>query len=347
MILTHNEKIPFISIAIASYNYSKSLRKAIEMIKKSDFRDFEIVYCDDCSKDDSVEVINEIIKENPELKIRLVENSVNLGILRTKTRLIYECTGKYIMICDADDYMAEHCLDKLAAVALKTNADRIVSEVYDVVIDEKGRRKVLQKQDIPKYTSKWLWNLNHGCLYKREIFVQNQIMLDYVPDDVCLTVYFSQYSKSVAWLRRPLYYWCVHEDSAGRKKIQKAQSYIMVDDFKLMIDKIDSIAARYSQITKTDLELLLIKLYYLHIYHGLKKYSLKDKFTIYGMLKALMDTRQSKYLENHYIRSFRNMPLRRYAKIVILFSALLEKYHMMKIGLFGYHLLSKFIYFDQ
>lgn len=339
-------KEPFISIAIASYNYSKYLRRAIDMIRKNDFEDFEIVYCDDHSTDNSVEIIKQIIEENKDLTIRLIENSSNQGILKTKTRLIYECNCKYIMLCDADDFMAEHCLDKLAAVARKTDADRIVSEVWDVVINEEGK-KILQKQDIPKYTSKWLWNLNHGCLYKRDIFVRNQIKLDFIPDDVCLTVYFSQYSKSVAWIRKPLYYWCVHEDSAGRKKGRNEHAYRLVDDFAFAVRKIDSVAEKYKDINKEELELLLIKLYYLQILHGLKKYCLKDKYTIYDKLRYLMDNRQTRYLENYYIKSSSKMPLRKYAKIIILFCALLERFHLMKTGLLGYHLLSKFIYFDQ
>lgn len=341
------DNIPFISIAIASYNYSRYLRRAVEMIKKSYFRDFEIVYCDDCSTDNSVEVINEIINENADIKIRLIKNQTNLGILKTKTRLIYECTGKYIMICDADDYMAEHCLDRLAVVAKKTNADRIVSEVYDIEVREDGERKVIQKQDIPQNTSKWLWNLNHGCLYKREIFLNNHIELDFIPDDVCLTVYFSRFSKSVAWIRKPLYYWCVHEDSAGRKKDIKEQFNRLVNDFALAVDKIDSVAEKYTDINKEDLELLIVKLYYLQIYHGLKKYSLKDKYKAYEKLKVLMDNRKTGYLENYYIKHSGKMPLRKYAKIIVLFSSVMERFHLMKAGLLGYHLLSKVFYFDQ
>lgn len=340
-------KEPFISIAIASYNYANYLRKAVEMIKKSDFRDFEIVYCDDCSTDNSVEVIDSIIKENSDLNIRLIQNDTNQGILKTKTRLINACKGKYIIICDADDYMAEHCLDKLAAIAKKTDADRIVSEVYDIEVGENGERKIIQKQDIPKNTSKWLWNLNHGCLYKREIFINNHIELDFIPDDVCLTVYFSRYSRSVAWIRKPLYYWCVHEDSAGRKKAIKDNTYKLLDDFALAVAKIDEVAGKYTDINKEELELLLIKLYYLQIYHGLKKYSLKEKYGIYSKLKSLMDGRHTKYLENYYIKNPKKMPLRKYAKIIIMFSAFLERFHLMKAGLLGYHLLSKVIYFDQ
>lgn len=337
------DNIPFISIAIASYNYSGYLRRAVEMIKKSDFRDFEIVYCDDCSTDNSIEVINEIIKENDDLKIRLIKNQTNIGILRTKTRLIYECTGKYIMICDADDYMAERCLDKLVTIAKKTNADRIVSEVYD--IDENGR--IVQKQDIPKITSKWLWNLNHSCLYKRSIFLENSITLDFIPDDVCLTTYFSQYSKSVAWLRKPLYYWCIHNDSAGRS-IAKGQSREkIINDFEEAVYKIDLVAQSLSTHNIQQVDLLVVKLYYLQLFHGLKDYSFADKKILYRKLKIIMSNRNSNYLNNYYIRNPRVMPLRNYAKYIILFSSFLEKIHLMEFGLLGYHIISKVIRFDQ
>lgn len=346
-IVNMEDTIPFISIAIASYNYARYLRRAIEMIKKSDFRDFEIVYCDDCSTDNSVEVINEIIKENDDLKIRLIKNQTNIGILQTKTRLIYECTGKYIMICDADDYMAERCLDKLVAVAKKTNADRIVSEVYDIVIDKNGREKILQKQDIPQHTSKWLWNLNHGCLYKREIFIKNSIELNFTPDDVCLTVYFSRFSKSVAWIRKPLYYWCVHEDSAGRTIRINGDSRKITEDFLHAINHISSVSRDVRIRDKQVLELLIIKLYYLQILHGLKKYGIKDKLSLYLELNRIMKSKYPEYLANKYIKSSAKMPLRKYAKRIILLCAFLEKIHLMKIGLIGYHNLGKVIYFDQ
>jgi len=335
--------IPFISILIASYNYAEHLKKAIAMIRKSDFKDFEIVYCDDCSSDNSVEIIREIINENKDLQIRLIQNKSNMGILKTKTKLINECSGKYFMICDADDYIAEHCLDKLAAVAKKTDADRIVSEVYD--IDENGR--IVQKQDIPRITSKWLWNLNHGCLYKRSVFVDNEIILDFIPDDVCLTTYFSQYSKSVAWLRKPLYYWCIHNDSAGRNIAKTQHKDKVIEDFRETLEKIDSVSQKLNSSDIQQVQLLEIKLYYLQIFHALKDYSFSEKKLMYRKLKNIMKSHNGEYLNNYYIKNPGKMPLRKYAKYIILFSAFLEKFHLMEIGLFGYHMVSKVIRFDQ
>jgi len=64
---------PFITIGIASYNYANYLTEAFEAIRNQKFRDFEILYCDDGSTDESVEIIKGFIRDNPDLQIRLVE----------------------------------------------------------------------------------------------------------------------------------------------------------------------------------------------------------------------------------------------------------------------------------
>ena len=53
---------PFITIGIASYNYANYLPEAFEAIRNQKFRDFEILYCDDGSTDESVEVIKGFIQ---------------------------------------------------------------------------------------------------------------------------------------------------------------------------------------------------------------------------------------------------------------------------------------------
>ena len=53
--------VPYITIGIASYNYGKYLRRAFEAIKRQKFRNFEVLYCDDGSTDESVTIIQSFI----------------------------------------------------------------------------------------------------------------------------------------------------------------------------------------------------------------------------------------------------------------------------------------------
>ena len=96
---------PVVSVLITTYNRSGMLRRAINSVLMQDFGDFEMVVIDDCSPDDTTEVV----ASYNEPRIRYIRNETNVGsklgdraILR---QFIYELMrGKYwVYLCD-DDY---------------------------------------------------------------------------------------------------------------------------------------------------------------------------------------------------------------------------------------------------
>lgn len=333
---------PFISIAIASYNYGRYLDRAIQAIARQKFKDFEVVYLDDASTDDSVEIINNIIKLYPDIHIRLIQNQVNEGIHKTKTRLIRECCGEYIMLCDADDWMADDCLEVLAGTAKAEGSDRVVCEVTD--IDEKGR--CLQIQNLPQEPSRWLWNLNHGCLYRRSILIDNDIVIQLEPDDVHLITELNKYTKKVSWVNRPLYYWLVHEDSSGRAVTQEMCEHSL-NEFGKMTEYLKTTRSQMaSKKDKDEIELLAMKLYYLYLFHTMKNYSLKGKLNQYRRVRKIMRDNFPGYLNAPAISSSKKI-IRSYAYSIIRFSVILEKTKLFVPAYIGYHLISKVHYFDQ
>ena len=92
---------PKISIVISVYNGEAFLKTAVLSIQNQDFKDIEIVVVDDCSKDNSVNLIKELMNEEP--RIVLYQNDENKGALFTKCRGILLCKGKYIILLDEDD----------------------------------------------------------------------------------------------------------------------------------------------------------------------------------------------------------------------------------------------------
>lgn len=333
---------PFISIAIASYNYGRYLDRAIQAIARQKFKDFEVVYLDDASTDDSVEIIQKIIVSYPDIQIRLIQNRVNEGILKSKTKLIKECRGEYVMLCDADDWMADDCLEVLAETAKTEGADRVVCEVTD--IDEEGR--CLQIQDIPQEPSRWLWNLNHGCLYRRSILTDNSIAIQFEPDDVNLTTEFNKYTDKVSWVRRPLYYWLVHEDSSGRAVTQETYEQSL-GEFDKMTEYLKLTRSQMtSKKDKDEIELLAMKLYYLFLFHTMKNYGLKSKLRQYRRVRQIMRDNFPGYLGAPALKLSKKA-IRSYAYNIISFSVLLEKMRLFVPAYIGYHLVSKVHYFDQ
>lgn len=333
---------PFLSIAIASYNYGKYLDRAFEAILRQDFKDFEIVYLDDASSDDSVDIIRRIIKEHPDMSIRLIQNSENMGIFESKTRLIRECAGQFIMLCDADDWMADGCLEALVQAVKTEGTDRAVCEVVD--IDDTGKQ--LQIQDLPPEPSRWLWNINHGCIYRRSIIIENDIKIQLEPDDVNFITEFNRFSDKVSWIHRPLYYWYVHSDSSGRN-ISEHDRDETLSRFEEMMSYLGEICDSInSEQDRKELKLLAMKLYYLYLFHTMKGYSCKEKCRGYRSVSRIMNTYFPGYLNSGALNGM-DRKLRSYAYNIIRYSVLLERLKLFLPAYMGYHLVSKVHYFDQ
>ena len=97
----HKSTNPKISIVIALYNAEHFIHNAILSIQNQNFDDIEIIIIDDYSNDNSVNKVEELMKNDP--RILLYKNKENLGILYSKTKGIMLSKGKYVMILDQDD----------------------------------------------------------------------------------------------------------------------------------------------------------------------------------------------------------------------------------------------------
>ena len=70
---------PTVSVLIPTYNYARYLPVAIESVLAQDFHDLEVVIVDDCSQDDSAEVIRHYAGLDPRIRFHL--NRQNLGLV--------------------------------------------------------------------------------------------------------------------------------------------------------------------------------------------------------------------------------------------------------------------------
>lgn len=204
------EKTPFLTIGIASYNYASYLLKAFEQIKKQRFTDYEVLYCDDGSTDDSVSIIRQIIRENPQVCVRLVEGE-NEGILANKNRILDNARGSYLMICDADDYMADDCLAAMCSTAQEQMADCVIGGFREV--DAGG--KVLKTHCPAAQASKWLYTWHHAQIYRTSLVRQYDIRFRQLPDDVCYLQNIHLHCQNVVFVQSVVYNWVRHTGSSS------------------------------------------------------------------------------------------------------------------------------------
>lgn len=329
---------PFLTIGIASYNYSQYLGEAFEAIKRQKFTDYEILYCDDGSTDDSVDVINGFIKQNPDMRIRLVQGK-NLGVMGNKNRIIENAWGKYLMLCDADDKMLDDCLSQLCGIALRTNADQVVGAFQQS--DENG--KVIQIQEIPENLSRWTWGAHHATLYKMEVILNNNIRFkkNCYPDDMYFNMIFHDNSKKTEFVNKVVYDWNMHADSTSATKVgeDKWHGYSMLES---SLSYITAIAKKYTGDEYRQIEYAAIKMYCLanlYRYGGNLRYFLDT----YKEMHKLMRQNFPDYEKNEYAKEMNAKQIVRKptARSIWLFLTA-ERTHTINVVLSLYWLVSKF-----
>lgn len=99
-----------ISIVVPVYNAEKFLIDTLKTIEKQTYTNWELIFVDDCSTDNSVEIIKGAIKEK--LKIKLFQLETNSGAAVARNTGINEAKGRYIAFIDADDIWNEEKLEK-------------------------------------------------------------------------------------------------------------------------------------------------------------------------------------------------------------------------------------------
>jgi len=94
-----------VSVIIPTYNSAKFLKKSIESVLQQTYRKFELIIVDDCSTDNSYEVIKYFIKIDK--RIRYFKTTKNSGAASVPKNIgLSKAKGKYVAFLDADDYWA-------------------------------------------------------------------------------------------------------------------------------------------------------------------------------------------------------------------------------------------------
>ena len=115
---------PKISIVIPIYNGEKYIKPVLTSIQNQDLKNIEIILVDDLSLDRSLDIIREIMKTDPRIKLYL--NNENKGILYTKCKGVNYSKGKYVIVLDEDDLFAQReVLSTLYELAEKDGLDML------------------------------------------------------------------------------------------------------------------------------------------------------------------------------------------------------------------------------
>lgn len=118
---------------MTTYNGEKYLREQIDSILSQTIQDFELIVCDDCSTDSTIDILNKY--QQSDKRIKVYRNDSNLGFKKNFEKAISLCHGEYIALSDQDDiWMPDHLELLLKAIGTKSMAFGNCN-----IVDENGK----------------------------------------------------------------------------------------------------------------------------------------------------------------------------------------------------------------
>ena len=96
---------PLVSVVCLCYNHEHFIRKSVESVLNQSYKNIEVIIVDDCSTDNSRQVIQDIVEEYPQVKILLLDE--NIGNTKAFNKGLALSSGDFIIDLATDDILLE------------------------------------------------------------------------------------------------------------------------------------------------------------------------------------------------------------------------------------------------
>lgn len=129
-------RMPKVSVIMATYNCEETIEKCVESIINQSFSDWEFIICDDCSVDNTFEILLKYQRDFPD-KFIILQNETNSKLAFSLNRCLSVANGEYIARMDGDDESFPGRL-KRQVDFLDSHADYDVVGTAMIPFDENG-----------------------------------------------------------------------------------------------------------------------------------------------------------------------------------------------------------------
>lgn len=215
--------MPKVTVIVTAYNNAKFLPDCIASLKNQTEPDLEFICIDDCSTDDTATILKDLTKDDPRFK--LILNSENLGVSRSRNLGIEKAESDFVMFCDGDDYYDETMCAEMYQVITDHHVDLAISEIAITY----HAHSEMRRSDENYYSLKFsgLETMRDELILKTDLAPTNKIFKKSLLDaynirfpkdlrfeDAYFCCAYFCVSKSAYYLNKQLYHYIRHASSA-------------------------------------------------------------------------------------------------------------------------------------
>ncbi|MET9362042.1 CDP-glycerol glycerophosphotransferase family protein [Streptomyces sp. NPDC006632] len=221
--------VPDVSVIVIVYNDADRLPTAVQSVLDQTHKSVEVLIVDDCSKDRSFQVAQELQAANPGRvrAFQLPQNSGGCGAPRNHG--ISEALGTYVIFLDSDDVLEENACRNMVAAAERTGADLVSGMCVRVHVDSRHGKTVewypwiysatRTLESITEMPDLLVFDtLSTNKCYRREFLLEQELTfpvgIHY--EDLLFSAQAYVAARRITLIPNHVYFWNVVENSAAK-----------------------------------------------------------------------------------------------------------------------------------
>ncbi|WP_053240979.1 glycosyltransferase [Clostridium sp. DMHC 10] len=215
-----------VSVIIPVYNSAKYLEEMTASLAVQTLKEIEFIFVDDCSTDNSLEILYKFEKENSD-RVIIIKLEENQGPGGARNIGLEYASGEYLAFADSDDYVKPEMYECIYEKAIEDDYDIVECGYFS---ERKNKEMMLWNKSMEGevsfdnrvkmfITCGFLWSK----LYKRNLIINSQIK--FIPkmklEDVDFLNRLYCRIKKVGIVEKTLYYYRDNPESFSNKKISQ------------------------------------------------------------------------------------------------------------------------------
>lgn len=204
--------MPNVSVIVPIYGVEKYIERCARNLFEQTIKDIEYLFVDDCSPDQSIDILRKVMEEYPQRASQIVIHRMekNSGLAAVRKWGMQNATGEYVTHCDSDDWTNTDMYRAMYEKAKEEDADMVVCDYYVsdgtnntyVKAYERTNKKGFLDDMLAMRVSWAQWNKLVRRTKLCTIYPKGAM-----GEDMTITIQNLLNCKSIAFLRKPLYYY--------------------------------------------------------------------------------------------------------------------------------------------
>lgn len=243
--------MPKVSVVVPVYGVEKYIERCARSLFEQTLEDMEFVFVDDCTKDNSIAILEKVILDYPKRKdqIKIIHHEQNKGLSHARETGVKNATGDFIGHCDSDDWVDKNMYEEMYLKAKQDGCDFVkcghkkTDGIY--VIETNfvfGAEMQMTSIDAIRFLLQFRgWNSIWDTLVKKDLYNLVEFTNDSMLEDLFVTSQLLAQAPIIGIVNKPFYSYFINNesicrvpsDSARINRVNQAQRNLNTSIFRL------------------------------------------------------------------------------------------------------------------